>query len=44
MNPNYALKVKEDLDKLLDIGFIYPIRTTKWLSSLIIVRKKNKKL
>jgi hypothetical protein len=44
MNPNYALKVKEDLDKLLDIGFIYPIRTTKWLSPLIIVRKKNKKL
>ncbi len=25
MNPNYALKVREDLDKLLDIGFIYPI-------------------
>jgi len=23
MNPNYALRVREDLDKLLDIGFIY---------------------
>ncbi len=28
MNSNYALKVKEDLDKLLDVGFIYPIETT----------------
>jgi hypothetical protein len=44
MNPNYALKVREDLDKLLRFGFIYPIETTKWLSPLIIVPKKNKKL
>jgi hypothetical protein len=28
MNPNYALKVQEDLDKLLDARFIYPIKTT----------------
>ncbi len=41
MNPNYALKVREDLDKLLDIGFIYPIETTQWLSPLVIVPKKN---
>jgi len=44
MNPNYALRVKEDLDKLLDIGFIYPKETTQWLSLLIIVPKKNGKL
>jgi hypothetical protein len=44
MNPNYALKVKEDLDKLLDAGFIYPIEITQWLSPLIIVPKKNGKL
>jgi hypothetical protein len=29
MNLNYALKVREDLDKLLDVGFIYPIKTTQ---------------
>ncbi len=29
MNSNYALKIKDDLDKLLDIGFIYPIETTQ---------------
>jgi hypothetical protein len=40
MNPNYALKVKEDLDKLLDARFIYPIKTTPCLSPLVIVSKK----
>jgi hypothetical protein len=44
MNPNYALKVREDLDKLFDIGFIYPIETTQWLSPLVIIPKKNGKL
>jgi hypothetical protein len=28
MNPNYTLKVKKDLNKLLDVGFIYSIETT----------------
>jgi hypothetical protein len=44
MNPNYALKVKEILDKLLDVRFIYLIETTQWLSLLIIVPKKIGKL
>ncbi len=44
MNLNYALKVKEDLDKLLNAGFIYPIETTQWLSPLVIFPKKNGKL
>jgi hypothetical protein len=29
MHFNYALKAREDLDKLLDIRFIYPIRSTQ---------------
>ncbi len=44
MNPNYALKVRKNLDKLLDVGFIYHIETTQWLSLLVIVLKKNGKL
>jgi hypothetical protein len=44
MNPNYALRVREDLDKLLDVRFIYPIGTTRWLSPLVIMPKKNGKL
>jgi hypothetical protein len=44
MNLKYALKVKEDLDKLLDTRFIYPTEITQWLSPLVIVPKKNGKL
>jgi hypothetical protein len=39
MNPNYAFKVREDLNKLL----IYPIETMPWLLPLVIVPKKNGK-
>ncbi len=28
MNPNYALKVRKDLNKLFDVKFIYPIEIT----------------
>jgi len=44
MNPNYVQRVKEGLDKLLDAQFIFPIKTTQWLSPLVIVPKKNGKL
>ena len=44
MNPNYAAKVKEEIDKLLKVGFIYPIDKATWLSPIVIVPKKNKKL
>jgi hypothetical protein len=43
MNPNYAQKVKEKFDKLLDSQFIFPIETTQLLSPLVIVLKKNGK-
>ena len=44
LNPKYSLFVKEELDKLLDIGFIYPVPFSKWVSSIVIVPKKNGKL
>jgi hypothetical protein len=44
MNPNYRLKVKDDLNKLCDVEFIYPTETTQWLSPLVIILKKNGKL
>ena len=44
MNPNYAAKVKEEIDKLLKVGFIYPVNKATWLSPIVIVPKKNKKL
>ena len=44
MNPNYAPRVKEEIDKLLKIGFIHPVKRATWLSSIIIVPKKNAKI
>jgi hypothetical protein len=44
MNPNYALKVIENLDRLPDIGFIYLVKTIQWYSTLVDVPKKNDKL
>jgi hypothetical protein len=44
INPNYVPKVKENLDKLLNARFIYPIEITQLLSPLVIVPKKNDKL
>ena len=44
MNPNYAKAVKEDLEKLLKAGFIEPVDQATWLSSIVVVPKKNGKL
>ena len=44
MNPNYARQVKEEIDRLLAVGFIYPIEKANWLSPIVIVPKKNGKL
>jgi len=40
---NLSLKdiVKEELHKLLDAGFIYPISDSEWVSHLVLVPKKN---
>jgi hypothetical protein len=42
---NSALKdiIKGELQKLLDVNFIYPISDSKWVSPLVIVPKKNGK-
>jgi hypothetical protein len=34
---------KEELHKLLDIDFIYPISDSRWVSPLVIIPKKNGK-
>ena len=43
MNPNYAAKVKEEIDKLLR-GFIRPVKQATWLSPIVVVPKKNGKI
>ena len=44
MNPNYEVKVKEEIDKLLWVGFIQPIKKATWLSPILVVPKKNGKI
>ena len=43
MNPNLREIVKEELQKLLNINFIYPISNSQWVSPLVIVPKNNGK-
>eukprot|EP00253_Pinus_taeda_P024050 PITA_24050 len=43
MNPFLKDIVKEELQKLLDAGFIYPISHSEWVSPLVLVPKKNEK-
>ena len=42
MNPAPKDIVKEELQKLLTAGFIYPISDSKWVSPLVVVPKKVK--
>eukprot|EP00253_Pinus_taeda_P034284 PITA_34284 len=43
MNPALEDIVKEEMQKLLDAGFIYPILDSEWVSPLVLVPKKNGK-
>ncbi len=43
-NYNYATIIKQDIDKLLAIGFIQPVEDVTWLSPIVVVLKKNGKL
>ena len=44
LNPKYSLLVKEEIEKLLEIGFIYPVPYSEWVSPIVIVPKKNGKI
>ena len=43
-NDNFANKIKEEINKLLEPDFIYKIEHTEWVSPIVIVQKKNGKL
>ena len=43
MSPSLRDIVKEEIQKLLEGGFIYPISNNEWDSPLVIVPKKNGK-
>ena len=43
LNPTLHDVVKEELQKLLNVGFIYPISDSRWVSPLVVLPKKNGK-
>jgi hypothetical protein len=40
MNPTLKDIVKEEIQNLLNVGFIYPISNSKWVSPLVVVQNK----
>ena len=44
MNPNYTVRVKEEIDKLLKVGFIWTVKQATWRSRIVVVPKKNGKI
>jgi hypothetical protein len=42
LNSNYATTVKENIDKLLVVGFIESVEEVTWLDTpIVVVPKKN---
>jgi hypothetical protein len=44
LNPNYVTIVKQNIDKLLVVGFIQSVGEATWLSPIVVAPKKNGKL
>jgi hypothetical protein len=40
-NPIIHYRVKKEVERLLDVGFIRPCRYTEWVSSIVPIEKKN---
>ena len=40
LNPRYSLMVKEEIDRLLEAGFIYPVSNSEWVSPIVVLPKK----
>ncbi len=44
LNPNYVTIVKQNIDKLLVVGFMKYVEEVTWLSPILMVLKENGKL
>ena len=40
LNPRYSLMVKEEIDRLLEAEFIYPVSNSEWVLPIVVVSKK----
>ena len=41
VHPRKAAAIKEEVEKLLKAGFIYPVPLTEWVSNIVPVNKKQ---
>ena len=41
VNPRKALVIKAEIEKLLKVGFIYPVPLTEWVSNPVLMDKKQ---
>jgi hypothetical protein len=41
MNPAYKKKVKEEIDKMLEVGIIEPIEESKWIIHMVVQENKQ---
>jgi hypothetical protein len=44
LNPKYSAMVEEELEKLLEARFIYPVNNTEWVSPILVVPKRWEKM
>ncbi len=44
LNLNYVIVIEQDIEKLLIVKFIQLVEGATWLSSIMVVPKKNRKL
>ena len=43
-NPNVLDDIKKEIERLLEVKFIRPCRYTEWISNVVLMYKKNRKL
>jgi hypothetical protein len=41
MKANFLVEVKKEVEKMLEAGFIRPCRYAEWISSVVLVQKKD---
>ena len=44
IHPHVALLVKDEVEKLLKVGFIYIIEYIEWISNIILISKHEKSI
>jgi hypothetical protein len=40
VNPQKVVSIKDEVEKLINVDFIYPVQLTQWVSNHVLVNKK----